>query len=76
MNAHKQSVTLTEDGKLVLNGLPFQAGETVEVIVLEQSQEEKSSRSSSSDFPLQGSVIQYDDPFEPAVSMEEWEALK
>jgi hypothetical protein len=33
MNAHKQSVTLTEDGKLVLNGLPFQAGETVEVIV-------------------------------------------
>lgn len=69
MNAHKQSVTLTEDGKLVLNGLPFQAGETVEVIVLQQSQGQQSSRFSSSDFPLQGSVIQYDDPFSPAVSI-------
>jgi hypothetical protein len=29
MNAHKVSVTLKEDGELLLKGLPFQAGETV-----------------------------------------------
>ncbi len=37
MNAHKLSATLTEDGKLVLNGLPFRAGETVEIIILEKN---------------------------------------
>ncbi len=38
MNAHKISVTLTENGEVTLKGLPFQAGETVEVIVLEKSE--------------------------------------
>jgi len=74
MNAYKQSVTLTEDGKLLLNELPFHAGETVEVIILEQSIGQNSSQDSSSEFPLQGSVIRYDDPFEPAVSPQEWDA--
>ena len=36
MNAHKVSLTLTTDGEVTLKGLPFQAGETVEVIVLEK----------------------------------------
>jgi len=47
MNAHKVSVTLTADGELTLKGLPFQAGETVKVIVLEEA--EKSQPSSLSD---------------------------
>ncbi len=38
MNAHKVSVTLKADGEMTLSGLPFQAGETVEVIMLEQSE--------------------------------------
>ncbi len=36
MNAYKAEAVLTEDGKLTLTGLPFQAGKMVEVIVLEQ----------------------------------------
>ena len=75
MNAYKHSVTLTEDGTLLLNGLPFYAGDTVEVIILKQSAVQNSSQSSSSEFPLKGSVIRYDDPFEPAVSSQEWDAL-
>jgi hypothetical protein len=35
MNAHKIEVVLTEDGTLTLHGLPFQAGDAVEVIILE-----------------------------------------
>jgi hypothetical protein len=35
MNAYKAEAVLTEDGKLILTGLPFQAGRRVEVIVLE-----------------------------------------
>jgi hypothetical protein len=35
MNAYKAEAILTEDGKLILTGLPFRDGRTVEVIVLE-----------------------------------------
>ena len=36
MNAYKAEAIVTEDGKLMLTGLPFQAGRTVEVIILER----------------------------------------
>jgi hypothetical protein len=39
MNAYKLAATLMEDGTLVLKGLPFHAGDTVEIIILEQPQE-------------------------------------
>ena len=38
MNAYKAKAILTEDGKLMLTGLPFRAGRTVEVIVLEHEE--------------------------------------
>ncbi|PNW55001.1 UNVERIFIED_CONTAM: hypothetical protein BEN50_08985 [Euhalothece sp. KZN 001] len=71
MNAHKLTAKLSKDGELVLTNLPFYAGETVEVIVLAPSNQPNSSQS-----PLEGSVIRYDEPFESAVSTEDWEALK
>lgn len=76
MNAHKLAATLIEDGTLVLKGLPFHAGDTVEIIILEQSKEERLRQSYLGDYPLQGTVLRYDDPFEPAVPAEDWEVLK
>ena len=38
MNAHKVEMVLAEDGVLLLEGLPFLAGEKVEAIVCERSQ--------------------------------------
>jgi hypothetical protein len=35
-NAYKVEAVLAEDGTLVLQGLPFQAGAAVEVIILER----------------------------------------
>ncbi|QKQ76468.1 hypothetical protein [Nostoc sp. TCL240-02] len=35
MNAHKIELVLTEDETLTLHGLPFHAGDAVEVIILE-----------------------------------------
>jgi hypothetical protein len=29
----------------------------------------------NADFPLTGTVLQYDDPFEPAVSSHDWDAM-
>ncbi|MBF2049328.1 MAG: hypothetical protein EDM05_023995 [Leptolyngbya sp. IPPAS B-1204] len=76
MNAHKLAATLMEDGTLVLKGLPFHAGDTVEIIILEQPKEERPRQASPGDYPLQGTVLRYDDPFEPAVPAEDWEVLK
>lgn len=76
MNAHKLAATLVEDGTLVLKGLPFHAGDTVEIIILEQPKEERLRQSYPGDYPLQGTVLRYDDPFEPAVPAEDWEVLK
>jgi hypothetical protein len=35
MNAYKLEAIVAENGTVILRGLPFQAGDTVEVIVLE-----------------------------------------
>ncbi|ARV57545.1 hypothetical protein BZZ01_01850 [Nostocales cyanobacterium HT-58-2] len=79
MNAHKIETVLTEDGTLTLQGLPFHAGEAVEVIVLQAKtrshpQPDKSP-SDTNRYPLRGTVIRYDDPTEP-VALEDWEFLQ
>ncbi|MBO0349996.1 hypothetical protein J0895_12915 [Phormidium pseudopriestleyi FRX01] len=77
MNAHKVAITFNEDGKLELTGLPFHAGDTVEIIFLNQPKKQQFSPTSSPEYPLQGKQpYRYDDPFEPAVTAEDWEVLK
>lgn len=79
MNAHKIETVLTEDGTLMLQGLPFHAGDAVEVIILEtktpQHQTALKSQSDTNLYPLRGKVIRYDDPTEP-VALEDWEFLQ
>jgi hypothetical protein len=74
MNAHKIETALTEDGTLVLKGLPFHAGDVVEVIILQpqtpQHQIKSLETQNTNLYPLRGKVIRYDDPTEP-VALEE-----
>ena len=72
MNAHRIETALTENGKLSLQNLPFKKGDEVEIIILERS----SSKTTPDSYPLRGTVIRYDDPFEPATSAEDWEVLQ
>ena len=69
MNAHKIETSLTEDGTLVLEGLPFHAGDVVEVIILQpqtaQHQIKSLETQNTNLYPLRGKVIRYDDPTEP-----------
>ncbi|BAZ87070.1 MULTISPECIES: hypothetical protein [Aphanizomenonaceae] len=69
MNAHKIETSLTEDGTLVLKGLPFHAGDVVEVIILQpqtaQHQIKSLETQNTNLYPLRGKVIRYDDPTEP-----------
>ena len=37
LQAHRVETTLTQDGTLTLDHLPFQAGEAVEIIILPHS---------------------------------------
>jgi hypothetical protein len=80
MNAHKIEVVLTEDGTLTLQGLPFHAGDMVEVIILEtktpQHQAQHLPQSGINPYPLHNTEpYRYDDPTEP-VALEDWEVLQ
>ncbi|MGI8408268.1 MAG: hypothetical protein ACR2M8_00120 [Pyrinomonadaceae bacterium] len=74
MEAHRIETTVQPNGMIILEDLPFDEGKKVEVIVLESTEavEEKS----ENPYPLRGTEYKYDDPFGPAVPLEDWEVLK
>ena len=57
LQAHRVETTLTLDGTLTLEHLPFRAGEEVEVIVLPQAAALPRSR-----YPLRGTPVDYQGP--------------
>ena len=73
MEAFKTEAEVSENGTLTLHGVPFSKGERVEVIVLRTH---AAPPDTDDPYPLRGTVIKYDDPFEPAISPDEWEALR
>ncbi|MCD4819981.1 MAG: hypothetical protein K8S23_14955 [Candidatus Cloacimonetes bacterium] len=68
MKAYKLERTLSKNGVLSLQGLPFHSGEKVEIIILKC--DEKSKKIS-----LKNRVIEYDKPFE-SVAQDNWNILK
>lgn len=87
MTAHRIEATLNQDGKLVLEDLPFRAGDVVEVIIMGNNTKSngnsgdlimfksKTKSHAASSYPLRGAVIKYEEPTEP-VGVEDWDALK
>jgi hypothetical protein len=71
MPTYRLEATLSEDGKLTLSDLPFQAGQAVEVIVLPRA----AGRTRENRYPLRGTPISYLDPIEP-VAETDWESLR
>jgi hypothetical protein len=67
--AHRIEVVLSEDGKLLLEHLPFRAGQAVEVIVL------PATRPAPAGHVLKGSVLRYDQPTAP-VAEADWSAMQ
>jgi hypothetical protein len=78
MNAYRIHSTVMPDGSIVLKGLPFSVGKSVEVIILEDSSvsEEVSHAADEPWKSLQGSVTHYEDPFEPAIPLSDWDVLQ
>ncbi len=69
MQAHRAETTLSEDGVLTLNGIPFHRGESVEVIVLPFA----APAPAGSRHPLRGTPVTLVAPTEP-VADADWEA--
>ncbi len=70
LQAYRIETTLTKGGMLTLKNLPFQKGESVEIIILRQS----IPLSRKDEYPLRGTLLNYINPTEP-VAQEDWEAL-
>jgi hypothetical protein len=67
MQDYKVETTVSSDGSLTLTGLPFKAGDAVEVIIRSRTSRE----ARSEPYPLRGKPVRYADPF-GSVAEEEW----
>ena len=71
MQMHRIEKIIQPNGIIVLEDLPFKEGETVEIII-SKTENEKSENL----YPLRGTLYKYEEPFEAAVPLEDWDALK
>lgn len=69
--AYRTRIHIAEDGTLTLSGLPFAAGEEVEVIVLAELPDARD----EDRYPLRGEPLRYEDPFTP-LDESDWQALQ
>lgn len=70
MQAYRVEKIVPRDKTLLLQGLPFPAGDTVEVLIVRQRP-----RSGENRYPLRGTPVEYERPFE-SVAENDWEALR
>ena len=71
MQAHWRDAAVGAQGELHLEGLPFEPGQPVEVLVISKTADS----TTSADRSLQDSVLEFRDPTEP-VACEDWDALR
>jgi hypothetical protein len=71
VQAHWREMTVGEHGEIVLENLPFDAGQPVEVLVISKSTGSKT----TGNLGLRDSVLEYREPLEPVVD-EAWDALQ
>ena len=72
MEAIRIEAIMQSNGRVILDGLPFEEGKQVEIIVLDTNGNATATQLN----PLKGSVLRYDDPFGPACPAEDWEVLR
>jgi len=71
MQTYRVETKVPRNRTLTIQGLPFQEGERVEVIVRRRERE----REHRGHYPLRGKPIRYLDPF-GSVAGNDWEALR
>lgn len=71
MQMYRIEATVSHDGTVTIKGVPFRAGDKVEVIMRSREYGKECSEL----YPLRGKPIRYVDPFE-SVAEDDWEALR
>jgi hypothetical protein len=71
VQAHWRETTVGEHGELVLEGLPFEPGQPVEVLVVSKT----AGATPAGGRSLRDSVLEFHEPLEPVAS-EDWDALQ
>jgi len=71
MELHQIQKPVLPNGTIVIDELPFAAGEMVKITI-----EKAPKFDPDNPYPLRGTPYRYDDPFGPAVPLDEWDALK
>lgn len=71
MEVYRKQLIVPDDGTLTLQGLPFRAGDRVEIVVRSCTPRKASGRT----YALRGKPFRYIAPFE-GVAEEDWEALQ
>jgi hypothetical protein len=71
MQTYHIATTITSDGTLTINGLPFRVGEKIEVILRHHNHKKQP----KGKYPLRGKLVRYDNPFE-SVAENDWNALQ
>ena len=70
MQAHRIETTILPGGTIAVRGLPLADGSEVEIIVLVKDEPRTKA------YPLRGTPYRFDEPTEPAVAPEQWEAVR
>jgi hypothetical protein len=71
MLSYRIETTVSEQGTLVIQGVPFPPGDHVEVVV----REVENTPAGNSKYPLRGTLYEYHEPF-GSVAEEDWGALQ
>ncbi len=72
MEAVRIETTVQPNRRIVVEDLPFDEGDKVEIIILEA----KAEKEDGDRYPLRGTPYSYVDPFSPAVPAEDWDVVE
>lgn len=73
MESFKTKTKVKKNHKIHIDDVPFDAGQEVEIIISVTNENEHHNKLKDS---LKGSVIKYENPFEPVITSNDWELLK
>lgn len=71
MELHQIQKTVLSNGTIVIDDLPFEEGEKVNVTIVKSSKVD-----SDNPYPLRGTPYSYPDPFSPLIAPEDWNPFK
>jgi len=71
MELHSIHKKVLPNGTIVIDDLPFEAGDEVDITIIKSAKPDPSNR-----YPLRGTPYSYEDPFSPLISPEDWKPFE